>query len=127
MSEKKMILIVEDEPDVGTFLKTLLEDNDYDATIAVNGRAGYEAAAELKPSLITLDITMPEESGLRMFRDLQADEDLAKIPVVIVTGVSPELKGFIEHRKQVRAPDAYLEKPVNRDEFLATVARLVKN
>jgi len=127
MSEKKMVLIVEDEPDVGTFLKTLLEDNGYEALVAENGREGFEHASSRKPALITLDITMPEESGLRMYRDLQADANLAKIPVVIVTGVSPELKGFMDHRKQVRPPDAYFEKPVNRDEFLATVARLTKN
>lgn len=126
MSEKKKVLIVEDEPDVGTFLKTLLEDHGYATRVAMNGREGFDRVSEDVPDLITLDITMPEESGLRLYRELQDNQATAAIPVVIVTGVSPEFKGFIESRKQVRPPDAYFEKPVNRVEFLATVDRLLK-
>jgi len=119
-----MILIVEDEPDVSLFLKTLLEDEGFETAVAANGKEGFAQAMALKPALITLDITMPEESGMRMYRDLQADPGLKDIPVVIVTGVSPEFKGFIESRSQVRPPDAYFEKPVDREELVATVKRL---
>ena len=126
MSEKKKILIVEDEPDVSVFLKTLLEDEGFATFTAGNGREGFEIAKAEKPNLITLDITMPEESGMRMYRDLQADDTLAEIPVIIITGVSPEFKGFIESRNQVRPPDAYFEKPANREELIETVKRLVK-
>jgi len=124
VSVKKMILIVEDEPDVSLFLKTLLEDEGFETAVAANGKEGFAQAMALKPALITLDITMPEESGMRMYRDLQADPGLKDIPVVIVTGVSPEFKGFIESRSQVRPPDAYFEKPVDREELVATVKRL---
>ncbi|MCB2198860.1 response regulator [bacterium] len=127
MSDQKTILIVEDEPDVSVFLKTLLEDEGFSTLTASNGREGFEQAKAQHPSLITLDITMPEESGMRMFRDLQEDKDLAGIPVVIITGVSPEFKGFIESRNQVRAPDAYFEKPVNRNDLINKVKELIAN
>lgn len=127
MSDQKTILIVEDEPDVSVFLKTLLEDEGYSTLTASNGREGFEQAKAQHPSLITLDITMPEESGMRMFRDLQEEKDLAGIPVVIITGVSPEFKGFIESRNQVRPPDAYFEKPVDRTELVQKVKELIAN
>jgi len=123
MSEqtRKTILIVDDEPDVTAYLKAFFEDNGYRAITAFDGKEGFDKARAERPDLITLDITMPEESGVRMFRDLQADEATASIPVVMITGVSPEFKRFIETRRQVRPPEAYFEKPIDRDELLAKV------
>jgi len=117
MSEqtRKTILIVDDEPDVTAYLKAFFEDNGY----------RFDKARAERPDLITLDITMPEESGVRMFRDLQADEATASIPVVMITGVSPEFKRFIETRRQVRPPEAYFEKPIDRDELLAKVNEIL--
>ena len=81
-----------------------------------------------KPDLITLDISMPEESGVRFFRELKADPDLAAIPVVIVTGVTgyggkPEdFQKFISSRKQIPSPEGFVPKPIDRDELLTGVA-----
>ena len=68
---------------------------------------------------------MPEESGVRMFRDLQGEPSTAAIPVIMITGVSPEFKRFIETRKQVHPPAAYFEKPIDRDALLAKVNELL--
>jgi response regulator RpfG family c-di-GMP phosphodiesterase len=68
---------------------------------------------------------MPEESGVRMFRDLQADPDTASIPVVIVTGVTHDFKRFIETRKNLRPPDGYFEKPIDRQQLLAKVEEIL--
>ena len=127
MSENtgKMILIVEDEPDVSAYLKAFFEDNGFKVITAANGKEGFEKAKAGSPDLITLDITMPEESGVRMFREVQADEATAAIPVVIITGVSHEFKRFIETRRQVHPPDAYFEKPIDREELLAKVNEIL--
>ena len=122
---KKTILIVDDEPDVSAYLRAFFEDNGFHAISAPNGKEGFEKAKAEKPVLITLDITMPEESGVRMFRDLQGDPDTTSIPVIMITGVSHEFKRFIETRKQVRPPDAYFEKPVDRDALLLKVNELL--
>jgi len=121
----KTILIVDDEPDVAAYLKAFFEDHGFRVITAADGKAGFQSAKQERPDLITLDITMPEESGVRMFRDLQADSDTAGIPVVIVTGVSPEFKRFIETRRQVHPPDAYFEKPIDRDALLAKVNEIL--
>ncbi len=122
---KQTILIVDDEADVSTYLRVFFEDNGFNAVVAENGKTGFEKAKEIQPALITLDITMPEESGVRMFRDLQAEPVTAAIPVIMITGVSHEFKRFIETRKQVHPPAAYFEKPIDRDALLAKVTELV--
>jgi len=60
----KTILVVDDEPDVVAYLRTFLEDHGFYVVFAENGRTGFEKAKTENPDLITLDITMPEESGV---------------------------------------------------------------
>ena len=85
---KKKILVIDDEPHVVTYIKTLLEDNGFDTATAANGREGMEVAKEYKPDLVCLDITMPEQSGISFYRDLRDDPQLAKVPVLVVTAVT---------------------------------------
>ncbi|MCB2211590.1 response regulator [bacterium] len=118
MSDQKLVLIVEDEPDVSSFLTILLEDNGFKTETAANGRIGMTQAKALHPSLITLDISMPEESGLRMYHDLKMDADLKDIPVAVVTGITPEFKRFIEQHRKLPPPEAYFEKPIDKTEFI---------
>lgn len=123
----KKILIVEDEPDVAAYLSALLTDYGYSTTLAEDGKQGYEYVQKEKPDLITLDVSMPTESGVRMYRNLQENPDTAKIPVVIVTGISDEFRKFIHTRQQVRPPDAYFEKPIDKEKFLETVKKLTNS
>lgn len=127
MTEKnsRTVLVVDDEPDVVAYLSTLLTDSGYRVLTASDGREGSERVKRDKPDLITLDITMPEESGVRMYRDLHQDEKTAGIPVIIVTGVSHEFKRFIETRRQVPPPAGYFEKPIDRKEFLDKVKEIL--
>ena len=63
--KKRKILVLDDEPDVVTYLVSLFEDNDYIVVSAVDGKEGMEKVTTEKPDLITLDISMPEKSGIR--------------------------------------------------------------
>ncbi|MBC8874949.1 MAG: response regulator [Planctomycetes bacterium] len=125
---KKKILVVDDEPHVVTYLETLLQDNGYETVAASNGREGMERVKDGRPDLICLDMSMPEESGIRFYRNLKENPELSAIPVVIVTAVTgkggdPEpFKRFISSRKQVPPPEAFLSKPIDRQEFLDTIA-----
>jgi len=125
MSDMKKILIVDDEPDMVEWLRAFFEDNGYSTIHAFNGFDGFELAQKEKPDLITLDITMDKESGIKMYRKLNESDDVSGIPVIMVTGVSPEFKGFIERRKQVNPPAAYFEKPVEKDALLKAVKDLI--
>jgi DNA-binding response OmpR family regulator len=122
---KAKILIVDDEEDVTTFVGTLLEDNGYAVIKAADGKQGMAKAKSDSPDLIILDICMPEETGVRMFRNLQEDAQTAMIPVIVLTGITHEFKRFIENRRNLRPPAGYFDKPPNREQLLTKVAELV--
>jgi CheY-like chemotaxis protein len=128
---QKKILVLDDEPNVVTYLETLLRDNGYETVSAGDGSEGMQKARSEKPDLITLDISMPEESGVRFYRELKQDPDLAGIPVVIVTGVTgygykPEdFQKFISSRKKIPPPDGFVAKPIDREELLTRVTSLL--
>jgi DNA-binding response OmpR family regulator len=127
MAETKKILIIDDDEDVVTYLTTFFSDNGFETTFANNGKDGVKKAVEEKPDIITLDVSMPEESGVKALRDLQENEATKNTPVIIVTGVSLDFKRFIETRKQVHPPEGYFEKPIDRDKLLEKVKELLKN
>jgi len=128
---RKKILVVDDEPHVVTYLETLLQDNGYETIAAFNGREGMEKIQSEKPHLVCLDITMPEESGIKLYRDLKTNPDLRMTPVIIVTAVTgyggdPDgLKKFLSTRRDVPPPDGYFSKPIDRSDFIAKVKQLL--
>lgn len=123
----KKILIVDDDNDIVSYLSALLIDNGYSVVTAFNGKECFEKAKSEKPDLITLDITMPYESGVRAFRDLQEDSDTQNIPVIIITGVSNDFEKFIKARKQVDPPMAYFDKPVDRVKLIEKIKEIIGN
>lgn len=125
MVDKKKILVVDDEPDIVEGFTTLFEDNGYTAISATNGREAFALAQSEKPDLITLDITMDEESGMRALRNLQDTEATSSIPIIIVTGVSPDLKTFIDRTRKLEFPAAFMEKPIDNSDLLAKVKELI--
>lgn len=130
--DKKKILVIDDEPDVTTYLVSLFEDNGFAVSSAADGEEGLKKAKAEKPDLITLDISMPEKSGVRFYREIKEDPNLKDVPIVIVTGVESTYDGgsgqdfqrFLSTRKRVPPPDAFIQKPVEEDELLGTVKKL---
>ena len=125
MSDQKKILVIDDDPDIVLYLSTLLQDNGYATVTAANGQEGIDQVRAERPDIILLDITMPEKSGVRFYRDVRENDELKSIPVIMVTGVMEEFKKFIHTRRQVPPPDGYVQKPVNNDELLKLVAEVL--
>jgi len=123
--EKKTVLVVDDEPDARDYLTTVLQDNGYATVTAKDGAEAIAKLEESAPDLVLLDITMPEKSGVAVYRKLREDDQLKSIPVIIITGVSDEFKTFISSRRQVPPPDGYINKPVDADAFVKMVRELV--
>jgi len=80
-----LILVVDDNPDVRLALSTLLQDEGYEVAEASDGDLGLDAARERKPDLILLDLMMPRMDGFETHKELKKDENLADIPVVVLT------------------------------------------
>jgi CheY-like chemotaxis protein len=91
-----------------------------------------EKLKEDPPDLVTLDVMMPKESGIKMYRDIKTKPEYENIPVLIISGLAK--KTFLHSQKvldkfknqQVPAPDGYIEKPPEPEELLAEVKRLLR-
>lgn len=129
----KTILIVDDEPDVVSYLEMILQDNGYATITAANGNEALERVRELKPDLVTLDISMPEASGTRFYKELKTDPELGRTPVFIVTAVTGlggderAYERFISGRRLVPAPEGFFHKPIDRAAFIEAVKELLAN
>ncbi|MFH1540052.1 MAG: response regulator [bacterium] len=130
-TETKKILVVDDEADVRTHLTRFLQENGFQTTDAGDGVKAMEAVKKDRPDLITLDMAMPNKSGVKFYREIKEDPELSSIPVIVVTGVtgfggkSDDFKRFLETRKQVPPPDGFVAKPVEHEELLALVNKLI--
>ena len=125
MTGSKKILIVDDESDVIEWMTAFFEDNGYATLSAIDGAEAFALAKSEIPDLVTLDISMDQESGMRALKNLQTTEETKSIPIIICTGVSPDLKRFIDRTKQLNSPAAFMEKPIDRDALLNKVKELI--
>lgn len=121
--DKKTILVIDDEPDALDYLSSLLEDNGYAVVTAEDGEDGLNKVKQSPPDLITLDITMPEKSGVRFYREMRESDQFKGIPIIMVTGVSGDFERFISTRKNVPPPEGYVQKPIDRDKVLELVKK----
>lgn len=123
----KQILVVDDELDMRIFLSTVLKTGGYRPETCSNGRDGIRKARSTKPDLILLDVMMPGEGGVTMYRELKTDPELADIPVIMITGVGQNsfshylnmLNAGLPH--PVAPPVNYFEKPVDPNSLLTAV------
>lgn len=127
----KRVLIVDDDPNVVRYLEMLLQDQGFKTFCAFDGTEALEVARREKPDLVTLDISMPDVSGTKVYRELRTDSELATIPVVIITAIvgfdgdSYAYEKFISHRGKVPPPEGFFPKPIDAEAFLATVRDLL--
>ena len=128
--DRKKILIVEDELDLRIFLCNLLGNCGYEPIDAGDKTEGMKKAVHEKPALIILDVTMPKESGIQMYRELQKHEDLKNVPVIMVSTIDKKTFAFYQKfqiaskHTGVPEPGAYLEKPLETEELIRFVHRL---
>ena len=83
---KPMVLIIEDDPTVSGLLETLMQMEGYDTVIAADGLEGLLKAEFRRPSVILLDVMMPNVDGERVLDELRSRPDFSDVPVLIVTG-----------------------------------------
>jgi adenylate cyclase len=121
-SDASRILIVDDNPDLRTYVSTILREKGYRVWTARNGAEGFQTAQTHRPQLIVSDLMMPLVSGLDMIRMIREEEDLRGIPIILLTAKADEdtrIEGV------ERGADAYLSKPFSDRELLAEVRNLL--
>lgn len=110
----KKILIVDDDPNIVSYLTSLFEDNGYTTCHAGNAQTGLEVAQREKPDLITLDLEMPGDWGPRFYRKMSQEPELKNTPVIVISGLA-------SNEYAVGKAVATLTKPFDRDELLQIV------
>ncbi len=117
-----LLLLIEDNPDVMTYLKTCLSSN-YRVVSAVNGQEGVELATQQIPDLVVTDVMMPVMNGYEVCRFLKNDERTSHVPVIMLTakvGFESRIEGLEQ------GADAYLAKPFHREELLLQIRNLLE-
>lgn len=121
MSNKK-ILIVEDDADVRLGYRILLKAHDYETFFAADGAAAVGEARKHAPDLIILDLGLPAGDGFVVLERLRTNTYLAMIPVMVVSARDVNAN---KERALKAGAQAYLQKPWNDSELLATIGELV--
>jgi len=130
--KKTKILVIDDEMDMRTFLATLYETKGYKPIVAADGVEGLQKAKEGKPSVIVLDVMMPKEGGIQLYRNLRSDPATKDIPVIMLSGIAK--KTFFHSQnilnrytgESLPEPEAYIEKPPEPDELLEMTEKVLK-
>ena len=128
---QKNILVADDDIDVVTFVSTVLEKSGYKVIRAKDGEEALEKIKANRPDLVILDILMPKQSGIKLYRELKTDQSLKDIPVVILSGISK--RTFLRSQEAltefggepVPEPEVYIEKPVEADDLAQTVSEVL--
>ena len=127
----KKVLVVDDDPDVRLFSVTVLEEHGYTPLEAEDGEIGLKMIKAEKPDLIILDVLMPRQSGVRLYRELKTAKALKDVRVIILSGIAK--KTFLRSQKaltefggaEVPEPEIYLEKPVEPDELADVIKKVL--
>jgi signal transduction histidine kinase/CheY-like chemotaxis protein len=118
LTDDPIIVAIDDDPEVIALLRDSLAPAHFRVVGALNGDRGMELARILKPFAITLDIMMPEKDGWQVLREIKADPDLCRTPVIVMSIVSERSLGF-----SLGVTD-YLVKPVDRRVLIDVLERL---
>jgi twitching motility two-component system response regulator PilH len=127
----KRVLVVDDDPDVRVFNTTVLEENGYSPEEAVNGEEALQAIRAAPPDLVMLDVLMPRQSGIRLYRTLKTDPALKAVKVILLSGIArasflKSQQALTEFGGQpVPEPEYYLEKPVDAEVLAAAVKKAI--
>jgi DNA-binding response OmpR family regulator len=114
----KLVEVVEDDPNVGGIIKSLLEDEGFAVIQAHTGEDAIAIAREHHPDLITLDVYLPDVNGFDLLSQLHSDQTTTDIPIIVLSIVMDKEKGF-----RLGAAD-YLEKPIDANKLRESVLRI---
>jgi CheY-like chemotaxis protein len=130
-TKKKKILVVGYELDMLIFLANLLRNEGFEVLAVSNGQDGITSARKTLPALVILDVMMPGESGIQTYRLFKNDNQLNRIPVIMLSAIDRQT--FFHYQKfdgfrtgqGIPEPEAFMEKPPEAEELIGIVNRLL--
>ncbi len=127
MTDKKTILVVDDEPDFVSIVQSNLEKEGFNVQVAYDGVEGMEKVRQSPPDLIVLDVMMPEKDGYKMCSEVKSDEKYADIPILMLTAVADHVSStrYSHYNGMAMEADDYLPKPATAEEITQSVKSLL--
>lgn len=120
---KKVILAVDDEPNILLSIEFILDMEGYEVHTAHDGEEALEVAGRIRPDVILLDINMPRKDGYEVCRILREREDMAGIKVIMLTAKGQTL----EKKKGLEVgADEYVTKPFSAEDLLQKIRACIE-
>jgi signal transduction histidine kinase/ligand-binding sensor domain-containing protein/DNA-binding response OmpR family regulator len=120
--DKKVLLIVEDNPDVRNYIKGILTE-EFKVLEAENGEDGWNKSSAHMPDLIISDLMMPKMDGFELCNKIKSDERTSHIPVIMLTAKATVQDKIVGYKT---GADDYIMKPFEQDELMARVRNLIE-
>ena len=120
---RKMIVCIEDEPEMIDLIRLILRRASYDFVGALGGVEGLEAVRNHKPDLVLLDLMMPDVDGWEVYRQMKADDALKDTPVIVITAKAQSIDRVLG--LHIAKVDDYITKPFGPQELLDSVAAIL--
>jgi len=123
MSEKKLILVVDDDPDLVEAVSMKLEAKSYRVEKAYDGVEAMDKIKIEKPAVVILDVMMPRKNGWEVCDEIKNSKELKHIAVVLLTAVADSVKttSYTHHDGKTTLADDYVPKPIDLDELMEIV------
>jgi CheY-like chemotaxis protein len=123
MSDKELILVVDDDPDLVDMVSKKLEANNYRIAKAYDGIQALEKIRQEKPAMVILDVMMPNKDGYSTCDEIKKDPNLKDIAVVLLTAVVDNLPttSYTHHEGRTTLADDFIPKPIDLDKLLEIV------
>ncbi len=123
MTEKQLIICVEDEPEVTELVQIILQREGYEVLGAKGGREGLDLIREKLPDLVLLDLMMPDMDGWEVYQQLQAEDTTRDIPVIVVTAKAQSIDKVLG--LYIAKVDGYITKPFKPSELAQKIQEVL--
>ncbi|OQX25574.1 MAG: response regulator [Desulfobacteraceae bacterium IS3] len=127
MTDKKRILVVDDEPDFASIVQKNLEKEGYKVEVAYDGVEGLAKVKANPPDAIVLDVMMPEKDGYQVCKELKDDAKYSNIPILLLTAVADRVSStrYSHYDGMSTEADDYLPKPASAEQITESIRRLL--
>jgi CheY-like chemotaxis protein len=123
MSDKRLVLVVDDDPDLVEAVSMKLESEDFQIAKAYDGIQAWEKIKEEKPALVILDVMMPKKNGYQVCEEIKQDPQYKDITVVLLTAVGSAVTttNYTHRGGRTTLADEYVPKPIDLDRLMEIV------
>jgi len=123
MSEKKLVLVVDDDPDLVEALSMELESENYGVAKAYDGVEAWDRIKEERPHLVILDVMMPNKNGYQVCDEMKNNSEYSDIPVILLTAVGTAVTStsYTHWDGKKSLADDYIPKPIDLDKLMEVV------